>query len=184
MLVLFWFKLLGNSFSKGEDVSASSISITTNEVDIYELVNDMLTATVAAYTPTPQPTGTPQPTQAPVVVEVQYPTELPQDTYSQVARLSYYWPPLGGINADHDLFSTADGSSWIKRVEQGEKIVACPPEYPFGTRFKIHGDVWTCYDRGGAIITAPEGYIWLDMLAANMPYGLTWGVYEIVEVYK
>ena len=161
----------------------NSIQMPT-QVDMYEVVSEMLTATVGAYTPTPAPTATPQPPQAPVVVEVQYPTELPQDTYSQVARLSYYWPPLGGINADHDLFSTADGSSWIKRVEQGEKIVACPPEYPFGTRFKIHGDVWTCYDRGGAIITAPEGYIWLDMLAANMPYGLTWGVYEIVEVYK
>ncbi len=65
-------------------------------LDMDRLVNDMLTATVGAYTPTPAPTGTPQPTQSPLVVEVQYPTELPQDTYSQVARLSYYWPPLGG----------------------------------------------------------------------------------------
>ena len=160
--------------------------LVTNEVSVAEEVSRMKTQIVAAFTPTPEPTATAQPTQAPqeVIVEVVMPTAQVQDTYQIVARLSYYWPPLGGINADHDLFTTADGTSWIKRVEQGEKILACPPEYPFGTRFIIHDEVWTCYDRGGDIVTKPEGYIWLDMLAPEMPYSLTWGVYEVIEVYK
>ncbi|MFO7807052.1 MAG: 3D domain-containing protein [Candidatus Moraniibacteriota bacterium] len=45
-----------------------------------------------------------------------------------------------------DPFRTASGS----RVHKG--TMACPPEYPFGTKIEIEGmGTYTCEDRGGAI---------------------------------
>lgn len=63
----------------------------------------------------------------------------------------------------------ASGRNWEKYVDEA---VACPVEYPFGTKFVIDGKVWTCWDRGGAIVR--EGNkIWLDLLTKNkiVPHG-------------
>ncbi len=63
----------------------------------------------------------------------------------------------------------ASGKNWEKYVEQA---CACPQEYPFGTKFVVLGETWTCLDRGGAIVR--EGNkIWLDLLTKNkrVPHG-------------
>jgi hypothetical protein len=64
----------------------------------------------------------------------------------------------------------ASGLRWEDYVE---RAVACPAEFPFGTLFVIDSQVWTCLDRGGAIVRWADGSIWLDELTpkAKMPYG-------------
>lgn len=91
------------------------------------------------------------------------------------AKISHYWPPWGGPNCANFvggkcISRTASGQSWEKWVDKG---CGCPREYPFGTKFLVLGKVWTCVDRGGKVVTLPNGVIWLDLLTkkAPVPYG-------------
>ncbi|MDZ7611153.1 MAG: 3D domain-containing protein [Candidatus Moranbacteria bacterium] len=62
-------------------------------------------------------------------------------------------------------FRTASGT----RVHTG--TMACPPEYPFGTKIEIEGmGTYTCEDRGGAI----KGNIF-DMWFPSRGEALNWG---------
>jgi len=102
---------------------------------------------------------------------------------SQVTlRLSYYWPPLAyiddryQINCDKQdgrlecihMASGADFRDWIG------KAVACPAEWPFGSRVAFDGMIFECQDRGGAIVCA-DGVCWIDILYPVMPSGYNWG---------
>ena len=90
---------------------------------------------------------------------------LPPNTTTR-AYISHYDPRLGGTNC----FNFVDG--WcVSPMASGKRwedyfgvALACPAEYPFGTVFVIGDKEWICLDRGGAILTNPDGTIWLDML--------------------
>lgn len=89
-------------------------------------------------------------------------------------KVSHYWPPLGGPNCarfvnGQCISNMASGRPWSQYVEQA---VACPSSIPFGTKFYILGEEWTCWDRGGKIIHTGRAY-WVDMLTPNarVPYG-------------
>lgn len=86
---------------------------------------------------------------------------------------SYYTPVKGqtnyylgsyqadyNINCQGDCFTTASGVQLTQSMKY--QIVACPPEFPIGTKFQITlpedhkwwaGKTWivTCWDRGGSI---------------------------------
>jgi hypothetical protein len=98
------------------------------------------------------------------------------------AKISHYWPPLGGTNCSEFVNGVcvsrmSSGEPWEKWVNQA---VACPLKYSFGTKFVVLGKTYTCLDRGGAIQSIIE-YIsgiftqveWLDLLqeTAPVPYG-------------
>jgi len=58
-----------------------------------------------------------------------------------------------------------DARDWYWRA------LACPSEFPIGTRFIIEGSrwnladgIWQCLDRGGRIIIDEQGIVWLDLL--------------------
>lgn len=63
----------------------------------------------------------------------------------------------------------ASGLAWENWVG---RACACPPEFPFGTRFVVLGKEWVCLDRGGKIIIE-NGVVWLDLLTpeAEVPFG-------------
>ena len=63
----------------------------------------------------------------------------------------------------------ANGESWEQYYNTYDTI-ACPPELPFGTKILLDGNMFTCRDRGGAIVITPEGYYWIDILAPSAPY--------------
>jgi len=121
-----------------------------------------------------RPAPTMEPTAAPTA------TMTPQATQasgmSVLARISHYWPPLGGVNCAYSvdgqcLSHTASGRPWESWIDRG---CACPQEIPFDTRFTLpDGSTWTCIDRGGAIVTDSAGVIWLDLLQehASYPFG-------------
>lgn len=100
------------------------------------------------------------------------------------ARISHYWPPLGGVNCSRFidgvcLSKMSSGQRWQSWIDRG---CACPKEYPFGTRFKLpDGSTWTCEDRGSAIVNQ-AGIIWLDLLQQKASY--RYGSIQIVEVLK
>lgn len=68
-------------------------------------------------------------------------------------RVSHYNPKLGGTNCDHDCNTMASGDntwSWTGG-KNGVYAAACPPAWPFGTRFSYGGATYECRDRGGWI---------------------------------
>lgn len=86
-------------------------------------------------------------------------------------RYSHYWPPLLGPNC-----SRAVGGVCVARMASGlrwqdwvGRAVACPPEWPFGTRVVLDGAEWTCQDRGGKIQFV-DGLPWVDFLTAVPAY--------------
>lgn len=148
------------------------------------------TVQVVVIQPTPQPTYTPMPTPTPgptqIVTEgyipfMVYPgpgTAEKKDLPGQAVqvRVSWYYPPLGGINCDtingvQDCLHLANGDEYIYWVGRG---MACPAEWPFGTQIEIMGQVWECVDRGGAIV-AEDGIYWVDLLYPYMPLNVYWG---------
>jgi hypothetical protein len=159
-------------------------------------IHEMVTKTMEWYhinkpTETPMPTLTPTITLTPTPTQKTYPTitMTPESSTVMRAHISYYWPPLCGtaadpncINGDHNIYDTAEGSDWVARALEGEKMCACPEPYPFGTRFKVFDDVWTCYDRGGAIVWTAHNEFWIDLLWPEMPYPIEWGTTLLVEV--
>jgi hypothetical protein len=87
------------------------------------------------------------------------------------ARISHYTPWAGGTNCSQFvngecISRMASGKRWQDYVDEA---LACPSEYPFGTRFVVLGKEWTCLDRGGAIKSNKDGTIWLDLLTADAP---------------
>lgn len=91
-----------------------------------------------------------------------------------VVKISHYDPNLGGVNCAswYDggcMAHMANGEPWQDYFEENNTI-ACPFELPFGTRINFGGDSYTCRDRGGAIVITTEGYYWIDILSASVPY--------------
>ena len=64
------------------------------------------------------------------------------------ARVSHYWPPLGGPNC--------------ARFVRGQCLSAT-----------ASGERFVCVDRGGKVVTNPDGVPWIDLLVqvAPVPYG-------------
>lgn len=88
------------------------------------------------------------------------------------AKISWYWPPLLGVNC-----ATARNGECVSRMASGQpwqdwvgRAVACPEEFPFGTVFVIDGRRWVCMDRGGAVKRVNSNLIWLDMLTSKPLY--------------
>ena len=191
------------SFLLGNEPNQSFAYLETN-ISPTEYIKAGKTEVLSANTATPYPTYTPYPThtQMPTLTPsatitnttVPSKTSTPQpfiyspgidplaDTIVPVqeyrARISYYWPPLGGINCDvingeEECGQVASGRYW--HYEGVGRWLACPAEFPFGTLFLINGFVWECQDRGGAIIKMTDGTLWLDLLYPYMPYQWTWG---------
>lgn len=87
------------------------------------------------------------------------------------ARLSHYWPALGGVNcfrfvAGECVSRMASGERWQDWIG---RAVACPKEYPFWTRVILPGgEEFICLDRGGKIVDN-----WFDLLVqvAPVPFG-------------
>lgn len=99
-----------------------------------------------------------------------------------MAKLSWYDPELCLVP---DLrYNCFDPSRWWKmaaghdaRLHYGEAL-ACPVEFAIGSRFEISGSrwgladgEWICLDRGGAIVTRPDGSIVLDLLRDSPVWG-------------
>ena len=59
----------------------------------------------------------------------------------------------------------ASGEKWEDWVG---RAIACPPEWEFGTSLEVDGHMWTCMDRGSAIVFE-EGIPRIDMLTPNPP---------------
>ncbi|MBI2430954.1 MAG: hypothetical protein HYV39_02990 [Candidatus Levybacteria bacterium] len=111
---------------------------------------------------------------------------IPESAKKVSAIFSWYWPNLGGTNCSSfrsDLpdrafsFPDADHSSgWCwSRMSSGEnweyyvgRAVACPQEWPFGTKVYAFGREWLCLDHGGAIVTE-NGESWIDFLTPSPP---------------
>lgn len=96
-------------------------------------------------------------------------------------RYSYYWPPLGGPNCaifhhGRCTSNTANGARWQDWIGKG---IACPPEWPFGTKIVFEGETWTCVDRGGKI-QYEDGIPWIDFLTPRPMY--SYGTVVRVEV--
>jgi hypothetical protein len=85
----------------------------------------------------------------------------PKDIF-QVSR--YYTPVRGQeryyrdsyeadfkVNCQGDCLAPADPNKRYSAAD-ASKVAACPPQYPFGTRFDVEGiGIVTCHDHGGAI---------------------------------
>lgn len=93
-------------------------------------------------------------------------------------RISHYEPAAGGINCDSDCGHMASGDvtwDWTGG-KGGVYAAACPPAWPFGTRFSYAGATYECRDRGGWIQCyepgaydpalkreADSNYCWVDL---------------------
>ena len=98
------------------------------------------------------------------------------------ARITYYNPSLGGVNCwqfvkGQCVSKTKSGAKWQDWFGRG---LACPKEIPFGTRFWIRNQVWTCVDRGGRIYIESNGVIRLDLLTDTHP----WAGRGVFTVYR
>ncbi len=94
----------------------------------------------------------------------------------RVAKISHYWPPLGGVNCaqfvgGRCISRMASGLPWEEWIG---RAAACPVELPFGTEVELPGgETFTCLDRGGKVVTTAAGELWIDLLVerAPVPYG-------------
>ncbi|MGH2544549.1 MAG: hypothetical protein ACRDIB_17290 [Ardenticatenaceae bacterium] len=114
------------------------------------------------------------------------PTAPPEPAGVRLARLSHYWPPLGGPNCARFIAGKcasrmASGERWEDWIG---RAAACPPEVPFWTTVILPGgERFVCLDRGSRIITEADGTLWLDLLVEHppVPFGtrlpvqLAWG---------
>jgi hypothetical protein len=94
------------------------------------------------------------------------PKERPLTRFITV-KVSHYWPALGGTNC-----LTFQNGKCISRMANGEPwethagvAIACPRELKFGTRIRIGERIWTCEDRGSAIVTYGTDKYWVDQLS-------------------
>lgn len=102
-------------------------------------------------------------------------------------RLSWYYPPLGNVLTDNPFHIncdrvpgtdlpecdyTASGFTWFEDVGYW---LACPENFPFGTKFIIEGKEFKCMDRGGAILIEND-VAWVDILYPSNPFpNRNWG---------
>lgn len=91
-----------------------------------------------------------------------------------MVKISHYDPSKGGVNClwflDGDCISNmANGESW-KLYYESNNTIACPQELSFGTQILLDDNIYTCRDRGGAIVVTEEGHYWIDILASSVPY--------------
>jgi hypothetical protein len=94
----------------------------------------------------------------------------------RMAKISHYWPPLGGPNCavfrnGQCISNMASGLPWHTWVG---RAAACPAELPFWTVITLPGgESFVCLDRGGKIVTTDAGEIWIDLLVerAPVPFG-------------
>lgn len=103
-------------------------------------------------------------------------------------RISHYVPALGGTNCDSDCTTMASGDKVAEWTlgKNGVYAAACPREWPFGTKFTLDGQTYSCADNGGYINcyskgdfdptlgghTATNDYCWVDILGdVSYPYG-------------
>ena len=126
------------------------------------------------YSTTPIPTATKIPTATPVVAKLmpgKYPNGKPDLSefgdktisilYVGDARISYYWPPYGGINCEEPCEVMSNGDYWKNHQDEA---VACPDEFPFGSKVLTDFGTYTCLDRGGMIVFE-DGLPWIDILS-------------------
>lgn len=124
----------------------------------------------------------PVPAAVHTVPERTYPTATPVVEQPvgvlRMAKLSHYWPPLGGPNCatfvnGQCISKMASGLPWQDWIG---RAAACPSELPFWTTITLPGgEQFLCLDRGGKIVTTPAGELWIDLLVASppVPYGTT-----------
>lgn len=94
------------------------------------------------------------------------------------AKISHYWPPLGGVNCavfrnGQCVSNMASGLPWDVWVG---RAAACPVELPFWSTVTLPGgETFVCLDRGGKVVTTAAGELWIDLLveSAPVPYGTT-----------
>lgn len=171
---------------------------TMEQTHIYEFSGAEPTPDITMETPVVVQTVTPFPTPTPNTQFsaggriVGIPTARP-DVYVRTGqtikiRVSYYYPPLGGINCwtwdevtERCVSTMANGEPWENYI--GEAI-ACPPELPLGTVLEIEGNIYTCRDRGGAIILNKDGTYWIDFLADHLPVGDYYGQVLTAHIMK
>ena len=100
-----------------------------------------------------------------------------QITRTITARMSWYYPNLGGTNCGVPLVNgqcnarMASGQPWQSWVGLA---AACPRELPFYSVIQLPGgERFVCLDRGSKIVTLPDSSIWLDLLVEvpPVPYG-------------
>jgi hypothetical protein len=63
----------------------------------------------------------------------------------------------------------ANGEPW-QNYWGLNNTIACPFELPFGTKIMLDNQIYTCRDRGGAIVVTYNNEYWIDILAKNVPY--------------
>jgi hypothetical protein len=61
----------------------------------------------------------------------------------------------------------SNGERWQDWINKN--VIACPLELPFETKIKIDGEIYTCKDRGSAIVYDGNAY-WVDVLTDNPKY--------------
>lgn len=101
-----------------------------------------------------------------------------------MVKISHYNPSLGGINCalfyNGDCVSNmANGETW-KDYFGKNNTIACPPELAFGTKILLDENIYTCRDRGGAIVLTENGEYWIDILAESVPY--PYGEVRVAEI--
>lgn len=104
---------------------------------------------------------------------ISLPPTLPALPETVLADLTWYHPetcpehPINCFDADvwWRMAAGHDARQWYGRA------LACPEEFPIGTRFEISGSRygladgdWVCLDRGGAIVIGENGVVRLDLL--------------------
>lgn len=123
------------------------------------------------------PVASPSPSGSATVITKVVTTTRPYEKKNYITvKVSHYWPDLGGVNCltfknGKCISKMANGETWQSAV--GKNAIACPRELKFGTKIKILGEVYTCKDRGSAIVKTENDEYWVDMLQeeAIVPYG-------------
>ena len=92
-------------------------------------------------------------------------------------KVSWYFPPYGGINMRGDGIYMANGERW---QDWTGKAIACPANWNFGTIVNVNGYNFICKDRGGEINCDNNNACWIDILYPYNPIENTyWG--QIIE---
>lgn len=99
---------------------------------------------------------------------------VPEGAIPITVKISHYSPSLGGPNCarfvDGECLSKmSNGERWQDYYEEG-RTIACPMSVPFGANIYLDYKIYTCRDRGGAIVVTGEGYYWIDILEEHASY--------------
>ena len=96
-------------------------------------------------------------------------------------RLSWYWPDLGGTNCHAANWNTETNKCsallYGKQWQEWEDIgAACPSRYKIGTKLYIHrlDQTVVCVDRGGGIVSLPDGSAFIDLLQRRLIWVKDW----------